>query len=278
LIGPRRSGKGTIARIITLLLGPQDVAAPTLSGLGERFGVEGCIGRRLAIISDARVDGRRADLSVAAERLLSISGEDTIGVPRKHIADWTGRLSTRFLLMSNEIPTLPDASGALAGRFVVLKQTVSFYGREDTDLEAKLTPELAGILQWALAGATRLRKRGHFVMPESSAATMQQIANAASQMLAFLDERCDIGKDYTVLRDDLFHEWCQWCRDEGRDHPGTKSTMGKHLSAAVPDLTEPRPRDGEKRPRYYGGLRLKPKDEAAEEAARKAREKILANL
>ena len=30
------------------------------------------------------------------ERLLSISGEDTLSIPRKFLADWTGKLSTRL--------------------------------------------------------------------------------------------------------------------------------------------------------------------------------------
>jgi hypothetical protein len=69
------------------------------------------------------------------------------------------------------------------------------------------------------------------------------------------------------------------CLDEARDHAGTKATFGKALSAAVPGLTEFRPeakKPGEIRPRHYRGLRLKkPKDEAADEAARKALEKLV---
>ena len=44
----------------------------------------------LAIISDARLGGR-ADQHAIAERLLSITGEDTITVDRKYRAAWTGR-------------------------------------------------------------------------------------------------------------------------------------------------------------------------------------------
>ena len=33
-------------------------------------------------------------------------------------------------MLSNEMPRLPDTSGALASRFIVLRLTESFYGKE----------------------------------------------------------------------------------------------------------------------------------------------------
>src|SRR6185312_17189444 len=49
MIGPPRSGKGTILRVITRLLGAANVASPTLSRLGARFGLADLAGKRLAI-------------------------------------------------------------------------------------------------------------------------------------------------------------------------------------------------------------------------------------
>jgi putative DNA primase/helicase len=39
LVGPNRSGKGTIARVMTALLGRANVAGPTLSSLAQNFGL-----------------------------------------------------------------------------------------------------------------------------------------------------------------------------------------------------------------------------------------------
>ena len=109
--------------------------APTLAGLGMNFGLAPLIGKGVAIISDARLGGR-ADQHAIAERLLSITGEDTITVDRKYMFAWTGQLLVRFLVISNELPRLSDASGALMSRFIVLVLTHSFYGREDQTLTA----------------------------------------------------------------------------------------------------------------------------------------------
>src|SRR6516165_7424462 len=110
-----------------------------------RVGLAPLISKRVAIISDARLAGR-TDQHAIAERLLSISGEDTITVDRKFREARTGRLQTRFVILSNELPRLADASGALAGRFIVLVLVNSFYGREDLGLFDRLIAELPGIL------------------------------------------------------------------------------------------------------------------------------------
>ena len=75
VVGPRRSGKGTIARVLRQLVGEGNVVAPTLASLGKDFGLWPLLDKSVAIISDARL-GKRTDTSVVVERLLSISGED----------------------------------------------------------------------------------------------------------------------------------------------------------------------------------------------------------
>jgi putative DNA primase/helicase len=254
IVGPKRAGKGTIARVITQLLGPDNVAGPTLAGLSQNFGLAPLIGKRAAIISDARLSDR-ADQHVIAERVLSISGEDSITVDRKHIAPWTGRLPVRFLILTNELPRLADASGALASRFVVLMLRQSFYGREDHSLAERLGAELPGILNWALAGWDRLNKRGHFEVPRSSASAIQQLEDLTSPVGAFVRERCEVGANLSVARDDLFSAWKFWC-DVGGRPTGTRETFGRDLAAMVPGIESGQRRKGEERVRIYQGIGL----------------------
>jgi putative DNA primase/helicase len=61
-VGPTRGGKGGIARILTALIGRENVAGPTLNSLGGDFGLQPLIGKPLAIVSDARFSGRTAAL------------------------------------------------------------------------------------------------------------------------------------------------------------------------------------------------------------------------
>jgi putative DNA primase/helicase len=104
-IGRTRSGKGASARVLGKLIGRENVAGPTLSSLGTNFGLAPLIGKPLAVVADARLDGRGSS-NVIVERLPSISGEDTLTFDIKYQQQWNGKLPTRFWLISNELRTL----------------------------------------------------------------------------------------------------------------------------------------------------------------------------
>ena len=258
VVGPKRSGKGTIARVLTHLLGQANVCGPTLGSISQNFGIAPLIGKRLAIISDARLSGK-ADQAVIVERLLAITGEDSLTVDRKFRDPWTGRLQTRFLVLTNEVPRLTDSSGALASRFVTLILRKSFYGQEDHGLTDKLLAEMPGILKWAIEGWERLVKRGHFVVPQSSSAVQQEMEDLGSPIGAFLRHRCKVQPGQWVACDDLYNSWLDWCRDQHREHVGTVQDFGRSLRAAVSGLavTNNRLPNSTQRERRYEGIRLK---------------------
>jgi putative DNA primase/helicase len=258
IVGPKRSGKGTIARVLTGLLGRHNVAGPTLSGLTGNFGLQALIGKPLAVVSDARL-GSRSDNLIAVERLLSVSGEDTLTVDRKYRDPWTGRLPTRFMILTNELPRFSDSSGALASRFVPTVLTKSFYERENTALTDELLEEASSIFNWALAGLDRLRERGRFITPASAAAALRHLEDLSSPVGAFIRDRCTTGPDLVISKAELWTAWKTWCEDEGMS-PGTKANLLKDVYAAVPSARPTKPRDeddGEARVPSVAGLALR---------------------
>lgn len=256
LVGPTRGGKGVITRVLSALVGKGNVAAPTTTSLGTNFGLSPLLGKSLAILSDARAGS--GPNQVVVERLLTISGEDALTVDRKYREPWTGKIPARFILVSNEVPNFGDASGAIVGRFVVLQTTRSWLDREDRELEERLHRELPGILSWALDGLERLTVNGGwFTQPQSSQQAISTLRAAASPMQMFLAESCELGPDLEVPKADLYEEWRDWCEQTGREKPGSASTFGRHLHAALPGLGEARPGDGEERPRLYTGVALR---------------------
>lgn len=234
VVGPRRSGKGTIARILARLIGLGNVAGPTTGGLAGPFGLQPLIGKSLAIVSDARFHGE--GMAIVVERLLCISGEDALTIDRKHLPSLTMKLPTRLVLLTNEVPRLTDASNALAGRFVVLRLTQSFYGRENPRLTEELAEELPGILSWALDGLDRLRKRGFFVQPESGKEAIEDLEDLGSPVSAFVRARCTVGPGLRARLDDLYVAWRDWCHLEGRDFVAAKPSFARDLFAAVAGL------------------------------------------
>lgn len=252
IVGPRRSGKGTLARVLARLIGIGNVCGPTTSSLAGHFGLQPLIGKTLAIVSDARFHGE--NIPIVVERLLCISGEDLSTIDRKFLGSVTMKLPTRFMFLTNELPRLTDASGALAGRFVTLRLTESFYGKEDTGLTDRLLNELPGILNWAIDGWRRLHDRGHFLIPQSVQDVVQEIEDLSSPVSAFVRDECVVGPGHRVGVDVLYEAWRRWCEQEGRQVVSTKQTFGRDLAAAVAGVTR---RRGTAMQPFYEGIAAK---------------------
>jgi putative DNA primase/helicase len=257
IVGPKRSGKGTMVRVLREMIGRDNYDSPTLSSLGQNFGLSNLIGKQVAVIADARLSGK-SDHAVIAERLLSISGEDAQTIDRKYKSPWCGHLTVRFLLLTNELPRLTDASGALASRFIILRLTESFLGREDQALTQTLLLELPGILNWALDGLARLRERGRLVQPKSSLDAVLDLEDLASPIAAFIRDACEIGPALETSCADMFDAWKTWAQKEGREHPGTKSTLSRDLKAARPEIRSRQVRRHGEVVWVYSGITLQP--------------------
>lgn len=255
VVGPKRGGKGTIARVLRALLGEENYAGPTLASISTNFGLQPLIGKRLAIISDARL-GSRADQQVLAERLLSISGEDALTIDRKYAEQWTGPLGVRLMLLTNELPKVTDASGALASRFIILRLTKSWLNHEDFSLADRLMGELPGILNWGLDGLERLRSRGQFRQPATAMELVRELEDLSSPVSAFLHECCVVESGARAACHEIFMAWRCWCSVHGREHPGTEASFGRDLHAVLPELHVSNVRVGGGRKRFYEGVRL----------------------
>jgi putative DNA primase/helicase len=252
MIGPPRSGRGTIARILEAMIGKGNAAASTLASLGTNFGLAPLIGKPLAVVGDVRLGN--SNLHQALERLLFISGEDLITIDRKYRDQWTGKLPTRFMLISNELPRFPDASGAIATRFVVMQLEESFLGREDRSLDAKLRAELTGILNWALEGLDRIIRQP-FTISKASDEAIRDLQDLVSPTSAFVRDLCVRGAEHDIEIKELYQTWRDWCLDNGH-HPTSSTVFARDLRAVHSKLRVFKPHA---RPRRFGGLTLKSK-------------------
>lgn len=257
LVGPKRSGKSTLVRILTALVGDENTVSPKLSSLGSEFGMWPLLGKTLAICNDVRIS-RRSDIATITETLLGISGEDRQTIARKGISSVTTRLRCRFVLTSNDLPGLDDSSGALASRMILLRTTESFYGREDKHLEESLLEELPSILHWAIDGWDLLRRQGHFTEPSSSRDLQEQLYRYTSPINAFVSDYCVLGPHNEVSSNELYKAWGAWLKANGFGRPGNSGNFGRQLHSAIPRLRSTRSRSpsGE-RTWYYVGIGLR---------------------
>lgn len=254
ILGPKRSGKGTICTVLQNLIGLANTVNPTLGSLGFPFGLQPLLGKTLAVVADARLSNR-TDSAVIVERLLSISGQDLQTVDRKHLSSVSVRLSTRFVISTNELPRFMDASGALTSRLLLLRMERSWINQEDIGLKNRLLHELPMILLWALEGWHRLRGRGRFVQPESALPAVQDMEDLGSPIGAFFRDCCEQGDFETSIRE-VYDRWKDWCESRGHK-PSSEQTFGRDLRSVLPAIKTKQTRLGAVRARVFVGVKLR---------------------
>lgn len=259
IIGPRRSGKGTINKVLVDLLGQHNTVAPQLEELCDTFGLQPWLNKLLASFTDARAPERSR--STVVSQLLRIVGGDTVTVNRKNKEAWNGYLPTRIIMYSNEVLQLTENSNALTGRMLVLKMTKSFYGHEDTELAHKLSKELSGIFLWAIAGQKRrIARGGHFLQPKSGQEYLDLFSELGNPIGTFIDDALDIDPDGEVDKEDLFAAYRHWA-NRRNIHPGTDLAFKRRFLAAIQEHrvhSEQRREDGVRK-YIYTGIKLNPK-------------------
>lgn len=214
LIGAPRSGKGTIGRIIQALVGDEAYAGITLEGLASDAVLETVLDKSVLFIGDAHsVSG--PDRNRILDRFKSITGADAIPVNRKYKGAWNGRLPGRMTLAANNIPAFADDSGAMANRLLILPFNISFLGREDITLEARLMKELPGICNWAIEGLQRLRTNGRFTEPSASIVERQEIMDQQAPLMAYVRDCCELVGDGVTHTEELYMRYKMWKTQEG---------------------------------------------------------------
>ena len=259
IIGPRRSGKGTINKILVSLLGQHNTVAPQLEELCDTFGLQPWLGKLLASFTDARAPERNRGAVVS--QLLRIVGGDTVTVNRKNKESWNGYLPTRIVIYSNEVLQLTENSNALTGRMIVLKMTKSFFDHEDTELSFKLEKELAGIFNWAMEGLKRrLARGGHFIQPETGRSLLELMAELGNPIGSFVEDALEFDALGTVSKDEVFTCYKRWALAKSLP-PGTELAFKRRFLAATQEnrITADVDRSNGNRTHIYRGIKLNPK-------------------
>ena len=263
IIGPRRSGKGTINRVLTDLLGQANVVSPQMEELCDTFGLQPWLGKQLASFTDARVTAKSS--AGVVSQLLRIVGADTVTVNRKNKESWSGYLQTRIIVYSNEMLQLAENSNALTGRMLVLQMVNSFMHKEDVNLADRLSTELAGIFNWAIQGHTRriAREGQRFVQPDSSKEMLDEMTELSNPMILFIEEAVEFGEDYEVNKDDLFACFKQWSVKKNF-RSGTDMSFKNRFNSTTQEkgVRSVRRRTLDGSQHFFLGVKLKPKAQA----------------
>lgn len=259
LLGPTRAGKGTILDILAYILGENQVLATSFEDYTRRFAIFPFFGKLAALIGDVKISSR-FNASNALNLLKRITGNDIIMIERKgrDITQTCVRLYTRFTMAANMMPQLPDYARTIESRMLVIQFLISFAGREDITLKARLKGEASGILLWALEGLKRLQRNGEFTLPATHHQILQRVRGEITPFTDFVSECCYFGTDdkFFVTRDHLFEAWKAWAIKNG-ERIQTVTWLNRSLLTLYPECRGSRRVVGNLRRRGFIGIRLR---------------------
>lgn len=251
VVGKPGSGKGVAMDVLQSLVGHGSCCSMDFKRIDNNFALSTALGKSLMIFPDARQGYRSDSKGGIVETLLSITGEDPLMVDRKNMKPIDNvKLNTRIVVVSNDVISLSDSSGALDRRMLWLKFP-GFTCSMDPNLKRKLKRELPGILNWAIEGWHKVRSTGRFTQPESAADIIEMFKEQASPIRKFIDDMCVVGKGHDVKVGELFNYWGIWRKASGYKNTQSSAAFGKQLLSAEMSIKRTRARRGEESTRVY---------------------------
>jgi P4 family phage/plasmid primase-like protien len=211
--GVPRSGKSTLIKIIEALIGLQNCSHITLQGLNDRFSPSELYGKLLNTFSDlpsTPIEG--------ASMFKSVVSGDAITVERKNRDSFSFIPTIKLLFSTNAMPqNINEKNDGFYRRLLIirfLKQVET--GKIITDLAEQLKDENDGIFLWGIKGLRRLINN-NFQFSSASAIDEEVGKYKLNQnsALLFVDEECQLGSYYSILREDFYTFYEDYCKASG---------------------------------------------------------------
>jgi putative DNA primase/helicase len=121
-------------------------------------------------------------------------------------------------MTTNHLPTIRDYSAATWRRIRLIYFPISFQGREDKRLAAKLQTCASAILNWALQGCLIWQREG-LSFPESIQQAITSYQDEQDELAHFLRECCQFNPNHSIKASDLYQAYQLWCHETGENKP-----------------------------------------------------------
>jgi putative DNA primase/helicase len=227
-----RNGKGTLTNALKNVLGRYYTQAPRdllMQSHGDKHltGLTMLDGARLAVASETQT-GAAFDQALVKQ----LCGGDPITANRMRQDHYTFDPTAKILLVTNPKPRVKDDDPATWARIHLVPWLVSFAGREDTSLGAKIAAEASGILRWAVEGCMEWQRIG-LAPPDAVKHATEAYREEQDPLGEFFIEACEFDPDASVARKDMFECYERWAKAEGIRHPLSAKSFAQRLSARL---------------------------------------------
>jgi P4 family phage/plasmid primase-like protien len=258
LFGKGRNGKGTLIRVLKRLLGERNYSTVGLHELTEnRFRTANLFGKLANLAGD--LDSRWLDNTATFK---AITGGDSIQGEYKYGAVFDFAPWALPFYSANKAFGSADSSEGWVARWVVVPFPISFIGREDRNLDARIQTdaELRGILRRGIEALPVLMKRGRFAERDALTDAKTAFITASDAVRSWLGERCVLEPDEWTPRTDLYQDYRHHTSTDG-----SKVLSARELYNRIEQVNGIRA-GGRNGVRGFSGVRLLGTGEVAEVA------------
>jgi len=253
-IGDGANGKGTTLRLMTALIGNENISNVTLAELTSNRFAKAELHLKIANLSP---DSSNREIKSTGV-FLAITGGDWMSAERKHMHPFDFRPYSKLTFQCNVLPRTPDDTRAFFRRWLFINFPNRFEEEKaDKNLLQKLTTpeELSGFFNWALEGLKRLFSQGGFTGSKSTEEMQEIYRELSDSVTAFI--KTHIVKDPSAFetKDAVYNAYYQFCRKKGLS-PILKQTLGKELKPRIPGLKDGKRKVGKDRKPSWIGIKL----------------------
>lgn len=212
LHGSGENGKGTLIKVITAMLGKENLAHQSLDALnGDKFAAANLFGKIANIAGD--IDGTFQE---STARFKMLTGEDRFSGEYKYGDSFGFQNWAVPLFSANKIPGSADVSKGYLRRWVNIEFDRQFKGDPIRGLgESMAASDMPGVIAKGLRHLGPLLEQGHFTISGEALKGKDEFAKSLDQTRQWVEEECLEVVDSRVKQDDLYRDYRQWAERNG---------------------------------------------------------------
>lgn len=232
------NGKSLLTKIITELVGKENISNESINGMSRRFGLQSLIGKTVNISAENELKDGKA---VNTENMKALISGDNVTIDIKHKQPIEYKPICKLIFLVNSLPNTTDVTYGYFRKIIIVPFNRKFEGaNKDVNLFEKIKEdEMPGILNWALEGLKRL-KANNYQFTESNAVNelMDKYQKDQNPVIRFVEDMIVANEESKISRKDLINKYYTWVSQQGIDDKNSTSNQKfwKMLEAALNKL------------------------------------------